>query len=325
MYDFVNPGQHTVKLTTKSEFGCLDSVTAVINVKEAPEAMFTYDAACSETSTQFTNNSDIPTGWNPTWTWNFGDGTPVDNNMSPSHDWTELGPKTVTLNVDLDNGCSDMTEVDLSVLVQPVPEFNVNDVCSGEPAVFENLTTWPQGKITFTWDFAGQGSSNDAAPTFKFPETTTTTYIVTLEAEIEGGCNSSVSHPVTVSEGPQSCMIYASGNHAQSLRGYSFQPSADGTSADPETDVVYSWVVEGHGIYTGPRADVDFVEEGEFEITMTARNTNTGCECSSTYTHNNVSIGDLDLAGSIEVYPNPATSDINIEINLENKDVQIEI
>jgi PKD repeat protein len=317
-YDFVNAGQHTVKLLTKSEFGCEDSTSMTVTVKEAPTATFTFDAACSETVTTFTNNSNIPTGWNPTYTWNFGDGSPVDNNMSPTHAWTELGPKTVSLNVDLDNGCSDMIEVDMSVLVQPIPEFNANDVCSGEPAVFENLTTWPQGKIKFTWDFAGLGTSNDAAPVFDFPKTTTTTYIVTLQAEIEGGCNSTVSHPITVSEGPQSCDIYAEGNHAASHRGYSFQPSTDGTSADPEVDVVYTWVVEGHGIYTGPKAEVNFVEEGEFDVTMTAKNTNTGCECSSTYSHNNVGIGDVDLESNIEVYPNPASSNITIEINADN-------
>ncbi|MFN9115675.1 MAG: PKD domain-containing protein, partial [Bacteroidota bacterium] len=192
-HDFSTPGTHRVKMKAISEFGCADSATQNITVRPAPVAGYTNTAACSITPTTFTNTTAPVSGTTPTYTWNFGDGT-NSGIMSPVKNWTTLGPKTVSMKVELDNGCSDMITKTLSVGIQPSANFATSNVCAGEQMVFVNNTTWPQGDISYLWNFADGNTSTETAPRYTYNGVTSTrVFNVTLYAFIAGGCADSMT------------------------------------------------------------------------------------------------------------------------------------
>ncbi|MFN4785347.1 MAG: PKD domain-containing protein, partial [Bacteroidota bacterium] len=92
------------------------------------------------------------------------------------------------LTINLDNGCSASTTKTLDVLIQPKATFTAQDVCAGQPVVFNNGTTWAQGDISYEWDFSDNTGSTESDPTHAYNVNITTTYNVTLKARIAGGC-----------------------------------------------------------------------------------------------------------------------------------------
>ena len=73
----------------------------------------TVGGNCVPITLNFTNNSSGATGY----TWNFGDGSPVDNNASPSHNYTSGGTYTIMLVANNPAGCnvSDTTYLNIEL------------------------------------------------------------------------------------------------------------------------------------------------------------------------------------------------------------------
>lgn len=315
-HQFSTPGIHNVKLKAISEFGCIDSNTRIIAVKPAPVASFTNTPTCSITPTTFTNTTPRVTGTNASFRWDFGDGG-TSTVMSPVKPWTTLGPKTVKMRVELDNGCSDEVSRVLSVGIQPTADFNTNDVCAGQQMVFVNRTTWPQGEIRYLWNFADGNTSNDPAPRYTYQGVTNTrVYNVTLYAFIDGGCADSITKQVTVNEGPRTCDFDAEINYAKGFRGVDFTPrSSSGPGA--QAGVNYTWIYDREGQSSGATGFNNFQEDGVYRVTMRARNSN-GCECVAvkSVTINRRSVEETQgLNAQISVYPNPNRGAFTVEVS----------
>ena len=312
---FSTPGTHRVKMKAVSEFGCVDSATQNIAVRQAPMADFTNTAACSITPTTFTNTTAPVSGTTPTYTWNFGDGT-NSGIMSPVKSWTTLGPKTVTMKVELDNGCADEVAKTLSVGIQPNADFATSDVCAGDQMVFVNNTTWPQGDITYLWNFADGNTSTETAPRYTYSGVTSTrVFNVTLYAFIAGGCADSMTKQVTVNEGPRTCDFDADINYNKGFRGVDFTPKS-GTGTGAQSGVNYTWIYDTEGQSNGPAGYNNFQEDGVYRITMRARNAN-GCECVAvkTVTINRRGVSEANgLDAMVNLYPNPNNGQFTVSI-----------
>jgi PKD repeat protein len=316
-HDFSSFGTKNVKLKAISEFGCVDSIVKPIDVKAAPTASFSNTAACSITPTTFTNTTAPVTGWTPTYTWNFGDGT-NSAAASPVKNWTNLGPKNVTLKVELNNGCSDMVSKLLTVGIQPSAAFSAENTCAGQPMTFVNSTTWPQGDITYLWNFADGNTSTESDPNHVYNVTATRLFNVTLYAYIAGGCADSITKQVIVNEGPKTCDFDADLNYNKGFRGVDFTPkSATGTGA--QAGVNYTWVYDQEGQSNGPAGYNNFQEDGVYRVTMRARNVN-GCECVAVKTISINRRGVEDATGleaRINLYPNPNNGMFKVVVGAE--------
>ncbi|MFZ9755743.1 MAG: PKD domain-containing protein, partial [Bacteroidia bacterium] len=281
-YEFSTAGTKNVKLVSISEFGCRDSLVKAIVVRESPKVSYNATAACSLTPTQFTNTTPDIAGTVANYSWDFGDGT-KSTAKSPSKNWSNLGPKTITLTVSLDNGCSQTITKNVNVLTQPKASFAATDVCAGDAVVFVNNTTWPQGDITYTWDFGDNTTSTSSDPSKTYNVIQTTSYNVTLYAFIKGGCADSITQRVTINEAPRTCDFVATQDYAFGYFGVSVDPVDGSGNVGGQDNVDYTWIFEGGGKLTSADKNAtvkhNFQDDGSYKITMRAKVRQTGCEC----------------------------------------------
>jgi PKD repeat protein len=326
VHAFASFGKKQVKLTTTSEFGCVDSKTVEVTVNESPKTDFTHDPACSLTPTTFTNTTPAASSIVKSYNWNFGDGGTATAE-SPVHSWTALGPKTVTYTIELLNGCKATATKELSVGVQPNVVFSAENVCAGDPVVFENNTSWAQGDIDFNWNFGDNTSSTNSDPQHVYTTNVTKTYNVTLKASIAGGCEATLTKPVTVNQGPTTCDFANTADYGFGFYGMKFDPMDAGGNQKTEAGVTYTWVFDGGGTQKGGTTSYNFQEDGSYTVTMRARVDATGCECTVTkkVVMNRTNAKDLEATG-MTVFPNPNNGAFNVAITGDyGKDVLVEV
>lgn len=180
----------TVTLISQTTFGCADTTFQVITVYPNPSASFTNNAVldCAPLIVSFTNTSTGAVSYS----WNFGDGTPLDNSVNPTHTYNNLTQfidnNIVMLIATSANGCTD-TVID-SVLVFPEPQFGFSTSpdsgCSPINVLFPSVI----GAVQYQWDFGDGNFGTGPTPNHTYINSTTNnvTYAVQLIATSPFGC-----------------------------------------------------------------------------------------------------------------------------------------
>ncbi len=302
---YASKGAKTVKLVVTSQFGCKDSISKTIDIIEAPNASFTNGQVCNIEPVVFNNTSSEPAGFLVVYAWDFGDGkTSVLKN--PNHNYTDLGYKIVTLYATSNNGCATTFSKTIKVLLQPTASFTAKDVCIGYPVVFSNKTKGG-GIITYKWKFGDGDSSSTFFPVKTYSTIIATTYNVTLTAKVSGGCQHSISLPVTIMETPKCTYKFASAGTGG--LDYKFTPTVT-------TYPFYQWSFEGGGISSASNPIHRFQISGKYKVRVIMRTVD-GCECidSSQYvTVNSLGIKPINTATEISFYPNPNQGNFVLQI-----------
>jgi PKD repeat protein len=193
-----------------------------------------------------------------TWDWDFGDGTPHSNVASPTHTYTMLGPKQVTLTVtDVDNGASDSVTRTVNVLApEPTASFTVSPATAvrGQSITFDGSASRdaeaPGGIQTYHWDF------NDGSPVLNTTSAVVTHSYATLGifnptltvTDVDDGFTSPmVSRTVTIQNiAPVARLTFAPGA-PQTNDNVTFDASA---STDQDGTIVrYQWALDGDGVF----------------------------------------------------------------------------
>ena len=161
-----------------------------------PVANFTFPAkVCDKTDILFTNGSTISTG-NMGYSWTFGDGG-VSSFANPYHSYTNPGSKTVKMKVVSEFGCADSITKTLNLAEAPLANFTTAAVCNQTPTKFTFTGTKPSGAATtFSWNFAGEGTSFAESPTKLFSNVGKK--MVTLTVNSDNGCSDVVAKEVNV-------------------------------------------------------------------------------------------------------------------------------
>ncbi|MFI5451117.1 PKD domain-containing protein [Pedobacter sp. UC225_61] len=273
---------YTVTLTATTPCGSSSS-TSTVFVKANPISVFSPDktVGCSPLDVNFSNTS--PGGTN-TYTFDFGDGSPLfttNNKNAVQHRYTTgRNITTYTVKMTAQNDCG-TNESQYTIQVSPntiTPELVVNSNelrgCAPLTVHFFNNTS---GANSFTYTF-GDGAT---ATTLSAPETVTHiftqpgTYTVRLDAT--NGCsNASTTETITVLPQPQAAF------HGDILVGCSglnvkfTNSSTDGVSYLWEFgDGATSRDVAPSHVYTGPAAS--------YTVRLTTYN-NLGCPNTATLT-----------------------------------------
>lgn len=303
---FASAGDKKVKLVVVSEFGCRDSVTTNVVVRESPKVNFSFDRACSLSPTVFTNTTPVvgtPGGAVKSYSWKFDDGS-SQSGENAVKTWNTVGPKTITYNIELTNGCRSSVTKNITVGVEPDALFSTADQCEGKPVVFQNLTKWNEGEISFLWNFGDGTTSTEANPSHVYASAFTPN--VTLYASVAGGCSDSVVIPVNVFKAPSTCDFVANPDYAFSFHGVRMQAINSSGLPVSEPGVTYTWVIKGQGNRSGADIQHNLRKDGVYQVTFNAKVDATGCQCSKTkevvMQRSNISKTEL---GDLMVFPNP--------------------
>ncbi len=194
------PGTFTLTYTyTATAGGCTDTLSSTITVYQPPVANFGYSTVtCEKSPVTFSDSSATPVGTLTTWSWNFGDGTPlvVRNSHTPfTHTFTAAGTYNVTLRVTTSNGCVSAQKM-LAVVVNPRPRPNFSfppSVCLPNAVIpFTNTSSIADATaLTYAWNFGDPGSGIANTSSAVSPSHTYTAvgpFNIKLQATSAAGC-----------------------------------------------------------------------------------------------------------------------------------------
>ncbi len=194
---FLSPGTYMVTITLNDPLYCnapqTDTLQVFVNAI-VDARILTPASGCAPYEAQFTNMSLA----GRTFIWNFGDGSPISNDVNPVHLYQNPGNYTVTLRA-IDSGtCNivDDTSVVITVAARPAAEFSHTPVVpvQNTPTIFTNLST---GGVRYKWLF-GDGDSviKNTRDTVLHQYNATGTYNACLITYNEFDCTDTVCHEV---------------------------------------------------------------------------------------------------------------------------------
>lgn len=145
----------------------LDNMTPIIPNTDV--TYYTYQSTspaldfCAGVTVQFTDSSYSPAGNTIlAWSWNFGDGSPVNTNRNPSHAFPSPGTYQVTLEITDNIPCTYNLTRDVIIYPYPVASFDAGNACFGSSNVLTSTSTVsgnPYEGSEFQWSF-GDGNSD---------------------------------------------------------------------------------------------------------------------------------------------------------------------
>ena len=204
---YQTPGEYTVSLTAKNEFGDSTEVRErYIRVLEKPvplKAAFMGEptSGMAPLNVKFT---DLTTGNPETWLWNFGDGQTASE-QHPNHVYTTEGDYTVYLTVT--RGDDRSTEIRYQYIhveaagKPPVPDFVASPLTGNVPLTVSFTDLSSNDPTAWKWDFGDGQTSSEKNPVHVYQ--TPGIYSVCLEASNSfGSAKACKQNLITVSEAP---------------------------------------------------------------------------------------------------------------------------
>ena len=208
-YTYTVPGSFTPSLTVTDMFGCTGTLVSPQTLAVSlPAASFTVldDTSCPNAPTriQFTNTSTG--GFNPVYTWNFGDGNTSNAFQPPPYAYSMVGKDSVTLSIKDFYGCTSTSPITLIVVDTPHADFTMTGNYSACPPFNDTLTYTGQNAITWAWNFGnGFGSTfQNASYLYVNPGD----YYPNLTITGHGGCTSKETQHLHI-DGPIGILSYS--------------------------------------------------------------------------------------------------------------------
>jgi len=292
-YTYQKSGTYTVKLLTYSEFACVDSISKVLSVFSTSVPDFTVNKLCEYSGSSFVNKT-LESAPNIVYSWLFDDGV-TSNQKNLSRSWPASGKYHVTLKAQDFKGCIGVLEKDLDILPQPKAKFTVNTICSGEQAVFVNLTNTIDNKTKYKWNFGNGDTSNSVNPLVNYSPATTSTYTVALYASLAGACADTFSTNLLVNETPNCGFTYKD----MGLLQVSFEPSGTGNGN-------YQWYFGEGGSSTDEKPTYQYGVKNTYKVKLKITNA-AGCSCENTQMINaSTSVNNFNANQLFQIFPNPS-------------------
>ncbi|MEQ9187479.1 MAG: PKD domain-containing protein [Cryomorphaceae bacterium] len=141
-----------VYLRTWSNHGCTTFDENTASIFPLPKASFTFNPACAEDSSKFTNTSKVLNGTIAETYWYFGDGGYAESEH-PYHTYALPGTYSVTLVSYSNKGCVDSVTKEVVIPATPVASFDIlpDEGCSPLRLNFANLSSLSTGSLSYQW------------------------------------------------------------------------------------------------------------------------------------------------------------------------------
>ncbi len=291
LHTFPYEGTFPVILTVTNSYGCVGTDTINVIVHPEPIADFAAADVCYGSTTQFTDQSSINGVGNniATWSWDFGDGAPIDNSQNPSHTYVSPGTYVVVLTVITNNGCSSTIQKNTVVYPNPTADFSFNTVCLGQATSFSDLSVVignGNNNYALNWDF-GDGTNaiiQNPSHTYLNPGT----YNVTLVITTNKGCIDSITKQIVVHPNPAAAFI-----QTNVCLGTVMQFTDASTITNGNTITGWSWDFDNNGSIDDntQNPSYNYLAVGTYTVKFTVTSNN---GCTKTITQ------------QVKVFPNPA-------------------
>lgn len=193
----VSPATTTSYTVDYTVGGCdATTVTSTVTVVNNPVADFSPTMVCQGTPTQFTDES---TAGVDTWSYDFDDGTPIDNNQNPIHTYATDGIYNVTLTVVTD-GCTGTATIPVTVNAMPAASFTSTPACPTSNTTFDaSASAIPSGSITdFDWTFTGATPASGTGMNTSTVYASGGTYTVELVVTSNQGCTDTMTQNIII-------------------------------------------------------------------------------------------------------------------------------
>ncbi len=269
------PGSYNLYYRVMDGNGCFGEDSVVVSV-DAPDATFAHvvSMGCTPATVGFTKDM---TGM-ASWTWNFGDGTPVNTtDANPVHVFTNTTStaivyRTVSLTVQSLAGCTDTKTSMVTVFPAIIANLTASDdtVCHGSELIF----TADPGANIYKWDY-GDGTpvvpginaskhiflNNSGDPVTRTVEVVTTSLY---------GCSDSTTIDIIVMPMPQVQFTATPSSQTYQAAGNNV------TFADETTPLstywTYSWDFGDGGSSTVKNPSHTYTGTGTYNVMLTVSN-----------------------------------------------------
>jgi len=278
------PGPYSLNYRVRDTNGCFGNKDVVVMV-DSPDATFDQDitSGCTPASVSF---SKLDWTGITSWTWNFGDGTPVNtSDQAPTHIFTNTTStsivyRTVTLTVVSPGLCTASSTSLMTVYPAVDATFTSSEdtVCSGGMLTF----TGNPG-AAYTWDFGdGTPSSpggNATMHTFTNNTGAPVTNTVTLITSSIFGCSDTKTLDIVVMPTPVVQFVATPPSQTYNAAGNTV------VFTDQTTPVSalwsFAWDFDDTGTSTNQNPSHTYFGVGDYDVTLTVSNGN----CTSQMTH----------------------------------------
>lgn len=253
-------GTYTVTLTATNNAGCSSFATQTVTVNIVPQAQFTSTTACQGQTTSFT---DQTTGVPISWSWDYGDATPLGNTQNPTHTYATAGTYTTTLIVAAGSGCGDTITGVITVNPIPTANFTFVSVCANDTTDFTSTSLGNPTTFTWNWgDATPPDVSNNPNPSHVY--TSAGTYNVVLTAGYATGCTHSTT--IAVQANPRTVPSFTSNVPCLGL-------PTNFTDATTNTPTQWQWDFgDASPVNTTQNPSHTYAAPGTYSVTLVTQN-----------------------------------------------------
>lgn len=207
VHHFNGPGTFLITGIARSDSGCTDTSSVLLEVPPLPSAGFNHTVQPCDSVVSFSNSSQNGVSY----FWNFGDGE-NSAEMSPVHNYSIAGSVPVQLIAESVHGCTDTLDQTIFFVSYKEARFDYSlDSCSGLMH-FGGVT---DNAVYYHWDFGDGDTSSQKNPIHLYAENGE--YYVVLTVNNETSCHDSIGK-MTVYESPEGEKVFIPN---------SFTPNAD--------------------------------------------------------------------------------------------------
>ncbi len=208
-YTYTVPGTFTPSLTVTDVFGCTGTLVSPQTLAVSlPIASLTVldDTSCPNAPTpiQFTNTSTG--GFNPVYTWTFGDGNTSNALQPPPYQYSLVGKYPVTLSIKDFYGCTSTSPITTIVVDTPHADFTMTANYSACPPFQDFFTYTGQNAIKWAWNFGNTSGSTLPNPNYLYVNAGD--YYPYLTITGHGGCTSKETQHLHI-DGPIGVLSYS--------------------------------------------------------------------------------------------------------------------
>lgn len=206
-HQYLSSGIYLVTLKVTDNFGFTDISQDTIKISTyippTCNAYFTYvlDTAGPSFTYRFFDHSIHTNDTITSWSWDFGDSSPLSNLQNPTHQYSSIGTYTVNLNIYTATGCQSSYSAVVIINnggINCSANFTYSlDTNSSSPykILFHDNSLHLDPILSWTWYFGDGDSSNYQDPSHSFPYAGV--YNVKLKI-VTANCNDIVEIPIQV-------------------------------------------------------------------------------------------------------------------------------